>query len=190
MIAEGLHGGPGAAARMCAMLSEEALIVLAAFGACALLVLGILELVWPTRPKHPARDRMPVVPRAARPHRQSALTRHARERTRPYARRQPDPVAPLAPSVGPVPLADAPLEPVAASPAPVTANLPLEPVAQLPTAIVAPPPRELVAAKPAAAEPAKDEPVVEVCFALYQERRHAQVIERAAAALTARPARP
>ena len=204
MIAEGLHGGPGAAARMCAMLSEEALIVLAAFGACALLVLGILELVWPTRPKHPARDRASVVPRVARPHRQSALTRHARERTRPYARRQPDPVAPLAPSVGPVPLADAPLEPVAespvdvvagsplepvaASPASVAANVPLEPVAQLPTAIVAPPPRELVAASPAAAEPAKDEPVVEVCFALYQERRHAEVIERAAAALTAGPA--
>src|SRR5438093_5964944 len=195
MIAEGLHGGPGAAARMCAMLSEEALIVLAAFGACALLVLGILELVWPTRPKHPARDRMPVVPRAARPHRQSALTRHARERTRPYARRQPDPVAPLAPSVGPVPLADAPLEPVAESPVDIVAGSPLEPVAASLPPVVADAPRArvtksppAVAPKPAAAEPAKDEPVVEVCFALYQERRHAQVIERAAAALTAGPA--
>src|SRR5438477_120524 len=137
MIAEGLHGGPGAAARMCAMLSEEALIVLAAFGACALLVLGILELVWPTRPKHPARDRASVVPRAARPHRQSALTRHARERTRPYARRQPDPVAPLAPSVEPVPLADAPLEPVAESPADVVAGSPLEPVAASPASVAA-----------------------------------------------------
>jgi len=212
---------------MCAMLSEEALIVLVAFGACALLVLGILELVWPTRPKHPARDRAPVVPRAARPHRQSALTRHARERTRPYARRQPDPVVPPAPSVGPAPPADAPVEligespvdvvassapePIVTSPAPVPANLPLEPVAQLPPATVAPPPRELVAAwpppvvadaprvrvttsppavapKPAASQPAWDEPVVEVCFALYQERRHAEVIERAAAALTAGPA--
>ena len=35
------------------MLSEEALIVVAAFGACGLLVLGLLELVWPTRPRHP-----------------------------------------------------------------------------------------------------------------------------------------
>jgi tetratricopeptide (TPR) repeat protein len=35
------------------MLSEEALIVLAAFGACGLLALGVAELLWPTRPRHP-----------------------------------------------------------------------------------------------------------------------------------------
>jgi tetratricopeptide (TPR) repeat protein len=42
------------------MLSEEALIVVAAFGACGLLVLGVLELVWPTRPRHPVRPRRPL----------------------------------------------------------------------------------------------------------------------------------
>ncbi len=53
------------------MLSEEALILAAVAGACALLVLGVLELVWPTRPRHarrsgaeptPARPSMPVTP--------------------------------------------------------------------------------------------------------------------------------
>jgi tetratricopeptide (TPR) repeat protein len=38
------------------MLSEEALILFAATGACALLVLGILELVAPTRSRHPRRS--------------------------------------------------------------------------------------------------------------------------------------
>jgi tetratricopeptide (TPR) repeat protein len=53
------------------VLSEEALILAAVAGACALLVLGVLELVWPTRPRHarrsgaeptPARPSMPVTP--------------------------------------------------------------------------------------------------------------------------------
>lgn len=37
------------------MLSEEALILLAATGAVVLLVLGVLELVWPSKPRHPVR---------------------------------------------------------------------------------------------------------------------------------------
>jgi tetratricopeptide (TPR) repeat protein len=53
------------------VLSEEALILAAAVGACALLVLGVLELVWPTRPRHarrlepdpaPARPPLAAVP--------------------------------------------------------------------------------------------------------------------------------
>jgi hypothetical protein len=51
------------------MLSEEALIVLIAFGACGLLALGVAELVWPTRSRHPLRSRptptTPVEPPAA-----------------------------------------------------------------------------------------------------------------------------
>jgi tetratricopeptide (TPR) repeat protein len=38
------------------VLSEEALIVAAVVGACALLVLGILELLWPTRRRHARRS--------------------------------------------------------------------------------------------------------------------------------------
>jgi hypothetical protein len=91
------------------MLSEEALIVAVAFGACGLLVLGVLELLWPTRPRRPARQRPlaaapsavaaappgveppvivplaavaappPVMAPAPRVHRTSTLTRHERE---------------------------------------------------------------------------------------------------------------
>ena len=73
------------------MLTEEALIFLAALGACGLLVLGILELVWPTRSKHPARPRpaAPPPPPPAR-HRspQRAWTRHAlRPGASPYVAR-------------------------------------------------------------------------------------------------------
>lgn len=37
------------------MLSEAALILIVALGACALLILGVLELIWPTRPRYPVR---------------------------------------------------------------------------------------------------------------------------------------
>ena len=79
MIAEGLHVRAGRAARISAMLPEEALIILAALGAGGLLLLGLWNFLWPAPPKHPVR-KPPPVPVAARPHRQSALTRHARDR--------------------------------------------------------------------------------------------------------------
>lgn len=47
------------------MLSEEALILAAVAGACTLLVLGVLELVWPTRPRHARRPEPEPMP--ARP---------------------------------------------------------------------------------------------------------------------------
>ena len=37
------------------MLNEEGLILVAILAACTLVALGALELVWPTRPRHPAR---------------------------------------------------------------------------------------------------------------------------------------
>jgi hypothetical protein len=49
------------------MLSEEALIVLAALGACGLVLLGIAELVWPSRPRHPPRRQSPIEPSAEAP---------------------------------------------------------------------------------------------------------------------------
>src|SRR5438046_22451 len=42
------------------VLSEEALILIAVVGACALLVLGVLELIWPSRPRHPVRRAQPA----------------------------------------------------------------------------------------------------------------------------------
>jgi tetratricopeptide (TPR) repeat protein len=47
------------------VLSEEALILAAVVGACALLVLGVLELVWPTRSRRPRRSG--IEPTPARP---------------------------------------------------------------------------------------------------------------------------
>src|SRR5947207_8193728 len=224
MIAEGLHARAGPAARIGAMLTEEALIVLAAFGACGLLILGVLELLWPTRPRHAVPRRRPDGPRAARPHRQSALTRHSRDRSTPYVRRQAPlapssvPLAPLAASVRPVSesaesVADAPLEALAAEPAALAPaaveaaaveSVTLEPAVSvepvvLASATAAPPSRD--AAPPDALElaapprdaafdielPAESESVVEICFALYQEQRYAEVIDRGADALTAGP---
>jgi tetratricopeptide (TPR) repeat protein len=70
------------------VLSEEALIVLGALGACGLLVLGALELLWPSRPRPPARRPPPAPVQTLRVHRTSALTRHALEPGRSgYARR-------------------------------------------------------------------------------------------------------
>ena len=121
------------------MLSEEALIVLAAFGACGLLALGVAELLWPTRsrrrrrgaessepaseppaeempPFHPAEAASPPAPRAGRVHRTSALARHGLRRGRsPYV---PRPAAPSdpdggAPSVGLAEAAASPRGPAA-----------------------------------------------------------------------------
>jgi pentatricopeptide repeat protein len=42
------------------MLSEEGLILLGVFVGCALVVLGALEVIWPTRPRYPERRSRPV----------------------------------------------------------------------------------------------------------------------------------
>jgi len=47
----------GAEASQLRVLTEEALILVAVAGACVLLVLGVLELMWPTRPRHARRVR-------------------------------------------------------------------------------------------------------------------------------------
>src|SRR5438552_11541854 len=50
------------------MLTEEALILLATLGASGLLVLGVAELAWPTRPRtQPRRARPSWVPRSEAP---------------------------------------------------------------------------------------------------------------------------
>ena len=44
------------------MLTEEALILLATLGASGLLVLGVAELAWPTKPRTQPRRTRPTVP--------------------------------------------------------------------------------------------------------------------------------
>ena len=102
------------------MLSEEALIVLAAFGACGLLMLGVLELVWPTRPRHPARLRRPVpARRLPRSPRSSVPSAPAPEPAPASARRRsPTPLPGAAPVAGAVPVPPSPVpEPIGAPPA-------------------------------------------------------------------------
>jgi hypothetical protein len=143
------------------MLSEEALIVLAGFGACGLLMLGVMELIWPTRPRHPVRLRRPVpahralAARAARVQRASLLQRQGLELGRsPQPRRAPA-------SLPPVPL---PVEAaVAVAELPEAAPLPAEPV-------------HIV-------EVVRVGSVVDECFALQQSGRFGEVVELATAAL-------
>src|SRR6185369_14657497 len=154
-------GLPSEGRRARAMLSEEALIVLAGFGACGLLMLGVMELIWPTRPRHPVRLRRPVpahralAARAARVQRASLLQRQGLELGRsPQPRRAPA-------SLPPVPL---PVEAaVAVAELPEAAPLPAEPV-------------HIV-------EVVRVGSVVDECFALQQSGRFGEVVELATAAL-------
>ncbi len=76
------------------MLTEEALIVLAALGALGLLVFGVLQLVWPSRSKYPERRRLaPVLGGGA----------FTEERSRPAPVPAPAPAVSEAPSPPPSP---------------------------------------------------------------------------------------
>ena len=170
------------------MLSEEALIVLAAFGACGLLALGVLELLWPTRPRHAVRysPTLHTTPlHARRPHRQSALARHARDKGRVAYGRREAPLArsPVTPTrIGPAPPIASP--PVPASPFAASAPTPspTSPAPEPSSPPTAPEPVVVLATTPA--RPVEEDSIVEACFALYQERRYAEVVERATGALT------
>ena len=143
------------------MLSEEALIVLAAFGACGLLMLGVLELVWPTQPRHPVRR-----PPARRPLARVAHLPRAAALERP------------APPRRPAPARRAPIAPPGETPAPV-AVLP-EIVPPVPEPVVVAPVVEPLVPEPVVARAAS---VVDECFALQQSGRHTEVLEFAIAAL-------
>ncbi|HEU5196661.1 MAG TPA: hypothetical protein VFW70_18115 [Methylomirabilota bacterium] len=182
------------------MLPEEALIVVLAFGAFGLLLLGLWNYLSPTRPKHPVPHRQPAAPHVPRPHRQSALQRHGRDRQTPAYTRRVAPLAPLKPALR---LATTPAEargePVVAEPAALEWVASLEPTAvelepksvKLEAAPVqleaAPLELEATPVEPvsATALPAEGQSIVEICFALYQEQRFSEVLDRAADALTA-----
>jgi hypothetical protein len=162
-----------------ALLSEEALIVLAAFGACGLLVLGVVELLWPARRRQPMRRLPPAVLHTPRPHRTSALVRHTLEVGRsPYRRR-----------AGAVTTLDAPDPGQGMEPEPVE-PVPVEPVEDALVAASPPEPpfldASVVEAEPEPRRPA-GVPAVEAVYELYQEGRHAEAIEVATAALGVAP---
>jgi tetratricopeptide (TPR) repeat protein len=134
------------------MLNEEGLLLLLILGACAVSVLGTLELVWPTRPRHARR--------------RSAAGIDARRLARP----RPVPVAPARPDPEPPPIAAA-LPSVA--PAPVT----VEPLADAATAV--PAPMEVVAltaAEPVAEGAPSGETLAERGLALVGAGRFAEAL--------------
>jgi tetratricopeptide (TPR) repeat protein len=172
------------------VLSEEALVLIAVVGACALLILGIVELIWPSKPRHPVR-RSPAPP--ARPVRAApAVTkappavqsrpaaapaaepgpRRRRSKVSPHARRHAGTAVAAKPVAAttaraawathrPTPAPPAPVPSEAAPPEPVKVDAPAAPTA--PEAAPAP-------------KPALDPVLVETCFSLYQERSYAEVI--------------
>jgi tetratricopeptide (TPR) repeat protein len=130
------------------MLSEEALILVVIAGASVLIVLGVLELVWPTGPRHPVR-RPQVRPPAPKP-------------VEPPARpRLPLSIAPSRPPaelvfrrppgyLGPSPLTEVAAPPEPAKPpeaiAPVETTAPAEASVPVAPAVVpeTPPPPQLI----------------------------------------------
>lgn len=161
------------------MLSEEALVLLAVLGALALLILGILELVWPTRPRHGRRGYSAPADAVRRARRRAALGAAGYER-----RDEPHRVAEAL-------VLDAPtMEPHGAD------ALSVEPArddafAELLEASVAPPERE-PAEEETPADPRRvlEPSPVETCFELYQAKRFDEVVALGTATLAGSAAPP
>jgi len=185
------------------VLSEEGLILVGALTACGMLVLGVLELLWPTQPRRRARPRMVVTGPAvvAGP---ASVFEHPSRLARPVEIAQPVMEYPAALEL---PASAAEPAPIIAAlsleaPAPALARAPrvhrmsalsrhkrapgrgayvrrgTEPAAPLvfPPVETAPEPIDVVA-------PVHAESVVERCFALHEARRHAEVVVIGMAAL-------
>jgi tetratricopeptide (TPR) repeat protein len=161
------------------VLSEEALIFLGGLAALGAVALGVLELLWPARPKHPLRPSVepplaaPPLPPATGisvtpPRRwRSRRRRHALDGSGiPYRRRPPS-------------------EPVTVA---LRAAFEEEP---LPSAPVAVTPRRIARepAMAARAEAERDTPdAVEECFALYQNGAYAEAVAAATTTMTGKAA--
>ena len=151
------------------VLTDEAFFLVVFLFACGLLALGSLELVWPTRPRHPVRRR--AVERDP--------WRRARPRSVPPAARpepdtvEPTPTAPVEATVA--------LVPVTVSP-PVAESAPLEITG--PSSVGESVPLEVAPAVRLESSPA-EESVEDRCFALLAADRFAEAIVVAEEALQA-----
>lgn len=172
------------------MLTEEALIVLVVLGAVGLLMLGILELVWPTRPRHPVRDGQ--APPTGRRRRSSRRARSPRT-GRGYERRAAsEALAEPGPSLQ-VAEGEAPTEAAGAEPSVAPAEPPpAEAFAEYLEATAASADGEAPAGRGPARLETEPPPLVvppaapsalEECFALYQARRFEEVVELGATTL-------
>jgi hypothetical protein len=162
------------------MLSEEALVLLAVLGACGLLVLGILEVLWPTQPRLrlPRRAPRPVARPAAAP--AGAMTEPSEAAVVPPAPLLVfDPASAVEPGPAPLPAPTATIAPVAAAagaPGAGADGLELE---EAPAVVQPAEERDAARSEPAPAG------LLDRCLALYQEGRFAEVIAEGRAELEA-----
>ena len=156
------------------MLTDEAFFLLVFLFACALLILGSLELVWPTRPRHPVRRR--------------AVERDPWRRARPRGVPTPKPVEPDA--IPPV------VEPLPARPGQMTLALGLvsaPPAVSEPASLESTEPMSIAVSAPVRIAPAMrlndaaavEKSVEDHCFALLAADRFAEAVVIAEEALQA-----
>jgi tetratricopeptide (TPR) repeat protein len=168
------------------MLSEEAILVIAALGAVALLIVALLEVVWPTRDRRSGRRVRyprrrgyrrtrrrtgPPLTAPPPPPRSHVEPRRVEPRTVPWPRvapalpSAPEPTVPPQESVVPPPPVERRVEPVTSDA--VVDGPPTGAPIDAPTVI------------PVETAPAP----LERCFELYEQQRYAEVVDRATSAL-------
>lgn len=171
------------------MLSEEALVVLAVLGAFALLILGVLELLWPTRSRYGRRGYAAPADAGRRARRRAAGGSRGYERREELLPVAEAPAFDAAPEEADV--AEAwDVEP-AALPEPSVEEVPGpaqdDTFAELLEASVAPPES---GSAPVDTRRVLEPSPVETCFELYQAKRFDEVVSLGTAALAATAGSP
>jgi tetratricopeptide (TPR) repeat protein len=194
----------GSERRPASVLSEEALILVGALAACGMLVLGVLELLWPTQPRRRARRRISLAAPAVVAGPVCVLEHPSVLEPRVEI---PRPVEVEYPAAVELPV-------IAAEPSPVMAllsiDVPATALARAPRVhrrsalarhkrapgrgpyvrrasdqapLPGPPPPAVTTPEPSEAFAVHADSVVERCFALHEARRHAEVVVLGMAAL-------
>ena len=169
---------------MVQMLSEEALILAAALVACGLLLLGVMELLWPSRRRQPALRRPDLALRRRASVRPERLARRVLESgATESVRTVPSPAhASLLPMQLPLPVPDDGVVVPAAAVAELDSELIESPAAAVGAASVDDGEWSMSQFEAPAAEPAYESVLAE-CEDLYQQRRYAQVVTLGTGAL-------
>jgi tetratricopeptide (TPR) repeat protein len=169
---------------MVQMLSEEALILAAALVACGLLLLGVMELLWPSRRRQPALRRPDLALRRRASVRPERLARRVLESgATESVRTVPSPAhASLLPMQLPLPVPDDGVVVPAAAVAELDSELIESPAAAVGAASVDDGEWSMSQFEAPAAEPAYESVLAE-CEDLYRQRRYAQVVTLGTGAL-------
>ena len=175
------------------MLTEETLIMFGALVALGLVFLGTLALLWPSRGTPDAASGEPRQrwrsshPRHAAGARERYLKRAKASEATPIGRPQStQTVAPARVTATPVtaaPVSPVSIAPTRPTPAPVsptpTTSAPVTPAPVSPTSVGPAP----VSPTPTTSAPVTPTALLDYCLELYQQHRHADVVETASAAL-------